>query len=64
MVLANPIYIRSIYGLVGREVTEYTVIYGVYVCLHNAGPPYSSTLAISCKGLVVVGSNVNKVSYK
>jgi len=30
--LASTIYIRCIYrGIFGREITEYTVIYGVYI---------------------------------
>ena len=29
--LARTIYIRCIYGNLGREITKYTVIYGVYV---------------------------------
>jgi hypothetical protein len=29
--LARTIYIRCIYGIFGREVTKYTVIYGVYI---------------------------------
>jgi len=29
--LARTIYIRCIYGIFGREITKYTVIYGVYV---------------------------------
>jgi hypothetical protein len=29
--LARTIYIRFIYGIFGREITKYTVIYGVYV---------------------------------
>ena len=28
----NHVYIRCIYGSFGREVTEYTVMYGVYIC--------------------------------
>ena len=27
----NHIYIRCIYGIFGREITKYTVIYGVHV---------------------------------
>ena len=27
----NHIYIRFTYGIFGREVTKYTVIYGVYI---------------------------------
>jgi hypothetical protein len=29
--LARTIYIRCIYGVFGREITKYTVIYGVYI---------------------------------
>jgi len=29
--LARTIYIRGIYGIFGREITKYTVIYGVYI---------------------------------
>ena len=29
--LAITIYIRCIYGIFGREIIEYTVIYGVYI---------------------------------
>jgi hypothetical protein len=29
--LARTIYIRCIYGIFGREITRYTVIYGVYI---------------------------------
>jgi len=29
--LARTIYIRFIYGIFGREITKYTVIYGVYI---------------------------------
>jgi hypothetical protein len=31
MVLANPVFIRCMYGLFGREITKYTVIYGVHI---------------------------------
>jgi len=29
--LTRTIYIRCIYGIFGREITKYTVIYGVYI---------------------------------
>jgi hypothetical protein len=29
--LARTIYIRCVYGIFGREITIYTVIYGVYI---------------------------------
>jgi len=29
--LARTVYIRCIYGIFGREITEYTVLYGVYI---------------------------------
>jgi hypothetical protein len=29
--LARTIYIRFIYGIFGREITKYTVIYGAYI---------------------------------
>jgi len=29
--LARTIYIRLIYAIFGREITKYTVIYGVYI---------------------------------
>ena len=29
--LARTIYIRCLYGIFGREITKYTVIYGVYI---------------------------------
>ena len=29
--LARTIYIRCIYGIFGREIIKYTVIYGVYI---------------------------------
>ena len=29
--LAKTTYIRCIYGILGREITKYTVIYGVYI---------------------------------
>ena len=29
--LARTIYIRCIYGIFGRGITKYTVIYGVYI---------------------------------
>jgi len=29
--LARTIYIRCIYGIIGRDITKYTVVYGVYV---------------------------------
>jgi hypothetical protein len=29
--LARTIYVRCIYGIFGREITKYTVIYGVYI---------------------------------
>jgi hypothetical protein len=31
VLLARTIYIRCIYGIFGRKITKYTVIYGVYV---------------------------------
>jgi hypothetical protein len=39
----NHIYIRCIYGNLGREITKYTVIYGAYIrfwptlVMHNGG---------------------------
>jgi len=33
--LARTIYIRFIYGIFGREIAKYTVIYGVYTVLAN-----------------------------
>jgi len=30
-VLARTIYIRCIYGIFGRKITKYTVVYGVYI---------------------------------
>ena len=35
--LARTIYIRCIYGIFCREITEYTVIYGVYI--YGSGQP-------------------------
>jgi hypothetical protein len=29
--LARAIYIRCVYGIFGRKITKYTVIYGVYI---------------------------------
>jgi hypothetical protein len=29
--LARTIYIRCVYGIFGREITKYTVIYGAYI---------------------------------
>ena len=29
--LARAIYVRCIYGILGREMTKYTVIYGAYI---------------------------------
>jgi len=29
--LARTIYIRCVYGIFGREITVYTVIYGAYI---------------------------------
>jgi hypothetical protein len=29
--LAKTIYVRCIYGNFGREITKYTVVYGVYI---------------------------------
>jgi len=39
--LARTIHIRCVYGIFGREIIKYTVIYGVYI---RFGP----TLAMSC----------------
>ena len=48
--LARTIYIRCIYGIFGRKIIKYTVIYGVYirfwpalriyVCMNGFGQPY------------------------
>ena len=43
-VLANPRHIRCIYGLFGRDITKYTVIYGVYIRLW---PTYIYTYMLS-----------------
>jgi hypothetical protein len=40
--LARIIYIRCMYGVFGREMTKYTVIYGVYI--HDSGQPYLHTI--------------------
>jgi hypothetical protein len=37
--MAKTIYIRCIYGKLGREITKYTVIYGA--CTHGSGQPYA-----------------------
>ena len=37
--LARTIYIRCIYGIFGREIIKYTVIYGVYIRV-LANPTY------------------------
>jgi hypothetical protein len=45
--LAKTIYIRCIYGNFGREITKYTVIYGVYIrfwptlVICGSGQPYT-----------------------
>ena len=51
--LARTIYIRYIYGIFGREIIQYTVIYGVYIrfwpTLNIAGTsPFFSTLIYPC----------------
>jgi len=35
-------YVRCIYGIVGREITKYTVKYGVYI--YGSGQPYQCVL--------------------
>jgi hypothetical protein len=35
--LARTIYIRCIYGILGREIIKYTVIYGIYI--YGSGQP-------------------------
>ena len=47
MVLANPIYIRCTYGISGRKITKYTVIYGVY--RRDSGQPYAIKAMASMK---------------
>ena len=37
--LARTIHIRCMYGIFGREITKYTVIYGVYI--YGSGQPYT-----------------------
>ena len=37
--LARTIYIRFIYGISGREITKYMVIYGVFIYLYGSGQP-------------------------
>ena len=44
--LASTIYIRLVHGILGREITKYTVIYGVYigvytVYIYGSGQPYT-----------------------
>jgi len=36
--LAITMYIRCVYGIFDREITKYTVIYGVYI--YGSGQPY------------------------
>jgi hypothetical protein len=38
--LARTIHIRCIYGIIGRGITEYTVIYGVYIYVVLANPKH------------------------
>jgi len=45
--LARTIYIRFMYGIFGREITEYTVIYSVYI--YGSGQPYAWRMAIYYK---------------
>jgi len=40
----NPIYIRCIYGIFGKEITKYKLIYGAYI--YNYGQPYIFRLSI------------------
>ena len=40
--LARAVYIRCLYGNIGREITKYTVIYGIYI---RFGQPYIRTWA-------------------
>jgi len=42
----NHIYIRCVYGNFGREITKYTVIYGVYIWFWPTLNMYQSTLVL------------------
>jgi hypothetical protein len=44
--LARTIYIRCVYGNFGREITIYTVIYGVYIYTVLANPKYIPTQSV------------------
>jgi hypothetical protein len=37
--LARAIFTRCIYGVFGREITKYTVMYGVNTEIHGSGQP-------------------------
>jgi hypothetical protein len=45
--LARTIYIRFTYGIIGMEITKYTVIYGVYTVLANPADIVSRQLLVS-----------------
>ena len=54
--LAKTIYIRCIYGNFGREITKYTVIYGVYIrfwpILHISHFPCAKGTLTACTSRV------------
>jgi len=47
--LARTLYIRCIYGIFGRETTEYTVMYGVYIRFWPTLCVSHNALAARCK---------------
>jgi len=40
--LARTLYIRCIYGVFGREITKFTVMYGAYI--HGSGTPLTKVI--------------------
>jgi hypothetical protein len=48
LVLARTIYIRCIYSIFGREITKYTVIYGVYIRFWLANPKNNGAVVWCC----------------
>jgi len=55
--LAKTIYIRCIYGILGRETTKYTVIYGVYIRFWPTQLVHLSTFVYTCVHLCALESS-------
>ena len=61
--LARTLYIRCVYGIFGREITKYTVIYGVYTRFWPTLGIYHTPYASGASSLYASGVGLARTVY-